>query len=817
MPHARGQVTQSAMPYAGETSSEVACTHCGLPVPKDRQHGEEHSFCCEGCKTVWAVIRDAGLDGYYAHRNEFDADVAPAAVSKESYAAFDAEGSLEQFTRSASDGTHSADVVVENLHCAACVWLVERLDRVVPGVHASEVNLPERRVRVRFDAGAASLGDVMRGLARLGYPPHLAVQSDARVVRTREDRALLTRIGVAGACAGNVMMIAFALYSGADAQWATYFRFAALLLAIPGVFWAGASFFRGAWSALRVRAPHMDLPVSLGLIAGFSSGAINTLRGSGEVYFDSVTAIVFLLLVGRYLERRQHHAAEGAREHVSALFPRFARVIEGAVRRDVLLNTVTRGMQLEVLAGETFPVDGVVTEGESSVDLSPLTGEALPQDIAPGGAVFAGTANCSGPVVLSATAVGSDTRLGRLLEELRHAESRRAPIQRIADRAAGRFVLIVIGVAVLTLLVWAPIDASRGLHSAIALLIVTCPCALGLATPLAMSAAMGRAAHRGYLVRHGEALERLAGKALIVFDKTGTLTTARLRRAEVLGDPDVLPAAAALASQSPHPIARALAADIEIDDRLRVEQRTTVVAQGMAGEVDGVEVCVGRLSFLTARGKRIAEELRESARRQQAQGKTCTFISHGDDVTTAVVFDDTLRPETRDVLARLHAHGHELAIVSGDNTATVQSLAERLGVPFAFVRGDVTPADKARVLQEQGQARPVVMVGDGINDAAALATAGVGIAVHGGAEASLAAADVYVTTPGLATLPGLFTGARRTLRVVKRNLGLSLAYNLVCASLAVTGNISPLLAAVLMPLSSLTVVISSYRARTFDS
>ena len=810
-------MTDSALSYLTPSSAtQTACAHCGLTVPEGRVQSAEPSFCCEGCRTVYAVIMDAGLGRYYEHRAEFDASMEPAANPERSYAALDDPACLAQFASPLKDGSARVDFALENLHCAACVWLVERLDRVVPGVLGAEVRLTERSVRVRFDNSRATLGDLARGLAKLGYAPHLSMQTDARRLRTREDRALLTRIGVAGACAGNVMLIAFALYSGADAHWARYFRVAALLVSVPAVFWAGASFFRGAFSSLRMRTPHMDLPVSLGLAAGFASGAFNTLRGQGEIYFDSVTAIVFLLLVGRYVERRQHHAAEGAREHVSALFPNEARVLERDSETRRPLQAVRTGDRLAVLPGEVFPADGEIDSGYSSVDLSPLTGEALPVDVGPGSAVFAGTINCNAALTLRATAVGSDTRLGRLLEELRHASSRRAPIQRLADQVAGRFVFGVVALAVMTVALWAPLDPGRGLSSAIALLIVTCPCALGLATPLAVSAALGKAAGVGLLIRNGETLERLAAPALLIFDKTGTLTTGKLARTEVLGDASVLPIAAAIAAGSTHPVARALTEGVSPPAGARVAALQATPGQGLMATCDGVEVGVGTLAFLEAQGRRIAPTLLEQARQRQKEGFSCSFVSLGADVVAAVVLADRLRDEARDVLAELQGRGHRLAIVSGDHDSTVQDVARRLALPFAFVRGDTLPDEKSRIAAQQDNG-PVVMIGDGVNDSAALSTAGVGIAVHGGAEASLAAADVYVTEPGLRLLPQLFTGAERTLQVIRRNLRLSLAYNVVCAALAITGYISPLLAAVLMPLSSLSVVVSSYRARTFHS
>lgn len=800
--------------------AEVSCAHCALPVPPGlRVAGAGEQYCCDGCRTVRAILTSAGLGRYYHHRELAAVDPLPVRPVAKSYEELDHDTFLRAHCTAAPGGAMSVELLLENLHCPACVWLLERLRRIDPGVLESTANLTSGSVHLVWDPVRTRLSAIARTLASLGYPPHARVQAERARLRAREDRALLSKIAVAGAATGNVMLLAFALYSGADQQWAEYFRWLSLLIATPAVFWAGSSFFRGALSAWRVRAPHMDLPVSIGIFTGWAWGAVNTARGSGEIYFDSITAIVFLLLVGRYLERRQTHRAEGARELMAALVPSVARLVEGDAVREVPQDTVEAGALLEVRAGDHLPADAIVEHGESSIDVSLLTGEAKPVDVGPGSVVHAGCINVTGLLRVRATETGRATRLGQLVSRLEEASKKRAHIQRIADRVAGRFVVAVLGLAALTVLGYSFFAPSRGLENAIALLVVTCPCALGLATPLAVSSALAQAARAGLLLKSGETLERLATRGLVVFDKTGTLTTGKLEVAELVGDPEALRLAASVERHSAHAVARALLAEqasrggplAELDEFRHVPGR------GVEGRVDGHRVRVGSQAWLERSGAPFPAELAAALERAVSRGDSAVAVEVDAAVTAVVTLTDQLRLGASEVLRELRARGHQLALLSGDHPETVRQLAARLDVEFDDVVGGATPEAKLAYIEEHAKRGAVVMVGDGVNDAAALVAAGVGVAMHGGAEASLGAADAYVARPELHALGELFAGARRTLTVIRRNMALSLVYNLVCATLAVAGAISPLLAAILMPLSSLTVVTSSYRSRTFGA
>ncbi|GAB4370292.1 MAG: heavy metal translocating P-type ATPase metal-binding domain-containing protein [Acidobacteriota bacterium] len=802
----------------------AGCAHCGLPVPAGLiRAGEPRQFCCEGCRTVWGILHDEGLARWYALREASGAEPRPARVSGRSYEEFDDPAFAELHVRAAPGGLLTCELYLEGVHCAACVWLVERLPRLVDGAVAVRLDVGRARARVTWDPTRTRLSAIARQLDRLGYPAHPFLGAEVEARARREDRGLLVRVGVAGAVAGNVMLIAVALYggmfSGIDPALETFFRWASLVLTVPAVTWCASVFHRGALGALRARTLHMDVPVSLGIAAGFGWGAVNTVAGRGEIYFDSVTTLVFLLLVGRWLLRRQQRAAAGAAELLHALSPSVARLVaDDGSCRDVPVASLVPGMRVEVRAGETIPADGAVVEGRALVDRALMTGETVPVPVGPGDEVEAGTVDRSGRLVLEVRAAGARTRLGRLLALVEEHARRKAPVVQLADRLSAWFVAAVLLLAATTFALWVRTGVGTAVDHAIALLIVTCPCALGLATPLAVSAAIGRAARAGLLVKGGDAIERVARPGVALLDKTGTLTEGRLEVVRWAGDEAVRPLVARLEACSAHPIARALAgADTASgsDASLPAEVRESTGA-GISGRVDGRALVVGAPEWVVRFCSSSPPEwFGPEIERATASGCTPVAVAADGAIVALAILGEPLRPGAKELVSRLRRHGYRVRLLSGDHPRTVRVVAARLGIAATDALGGASPEDKLRVVERAARKGHVVMVGDGVNDAAALAAASAGVAIHGGSEAALAAADVYVTRPDLRLLDELFVGARRTLAVVRRNLAFSLVYNVVGAGLAMAGYIHPLLAALLMPASSLTVIVSSYRARTF--
>ncbi len=812
------------------------CAHCGLRVPPGLI--DEHAaaqYCCHGCETAATLIKQCGLEKFYAIRG--DATTAPAAGTTKKYTELDDATFQRLYVRDAGAGLRRVELLLEGVHCSACVWLVEKLPALVDGVIQARLELGRGLVSVVWDPQRTQLSRAARTLDSLGYPPHPARESSARLVRRTADRKALARLGVAGACAGNVMLLGLALYAGLfdvmEPEYRQLFRWLSMAISVVSLAWPGSVFFRGAWASVRTRTLNLDLPIAMGLGIGAVWGVVNTVRGTGEIYFDSLSVLVFALLVGRFIQQRQQRSTTDAVELLFSMTPASARLVVADDTREVPTEALEIGQVVEVRAGDSIPVDGVIVLGTSSVDQSLLTGESTPVRLAVGDNVTAGGVNVSSVLRVRVNATGEHTRVAALMRLVREGSLARAPIVQAADRLAGWFVAVMLALAAITLALWWNVSPSVAIDHAAALLIVTCPCGLGLATPLAMTVALGRAAKRGILIKSSAALERLAKPGTIFLDKTGTITQGRTGLVRWLGNESALTPAAALENGSSHPIARAMrsAAGEEAFDP-EVSDSHEITGRGIVGVVDGRRVAVGSPAF-------VRETVEQGSPRAIVQhgpdklgsttpstpdaweaeilqaGLTPVFVAIQDRIVAAGGFGDPLRAEASATLSKLTSIGWRVAMLSGDHPEIAQRVGNQVGLDASAVRGGLSPEEKLAAVKAELRNGPVVMVGDGVNDAAALAAATVGIAVHGGAEASLAAADAYLGKPDLGQVATLLSAARSTMAVIHRNLAVSLAYNLLAAALCVTGHINPLLAAVLMPASSLTVVSLSFRTKAF--
>jgi len=792
---------------------DVHCHHCTLPVPAGLVvEGAAHQFCCAGCQTVWDLLHDQGLEGYYRLSERREVAVQ---ASGRSFEEFDHPAFQALYVRTRPDGLCETELYLEGVHCSACVWLVERVPLTILGVARAELEVTRGLAHLAWDPCRTSLARIAGFLDRLGYRPHPFRGVKADAMRRREDRQMMLRIGVAGALAGNIMLLALALYSGLfsgmEPEFERYFRWLSLALTTPALLWPGRIFFQGALAALRARLLHMDLPIAIGLGAGFGRGLWNTVADSGPIYFDGVATLVFLLLVGRFLQQRAQRAAADSTELLHSLAPASARVVVGDQVRSLPTEALVPGMILEVHPGETIAADGVVIAGHSEANAALLSGESRPVTLEPGGSAWSGMINLSATLQVRVEETGEASRLGRILGEVESAALRRAPVVALTNRMAGGFVVVVLVLALGTVLWWWPTDPAAAVDHAIALLVVTCPCALALATPLAVSVAIGRAARSGILIKGGEALE-LLGRAggTIYLDKTGTLTEGRTSLLSWTGPDAVRPLVLALERHAAHPVAegfRRAWPELEVPECPAVRH---TIGGGIEGTVGHHVVLVGSPGF-------VRDRLGQTAPSEPLVADpelTPVLVAVDGQVVGAAGFGDPLRPEARQVLDRLRSRGWRVRILSGDAPAVVSHVGRALGLGPDEVRGGATPEDKLAVLDREPDAR-TVMVGDGVNDAAAMARAAVGIGVKGGAEACLAAADVFLSRPGLEPLDDLMDGACRTLRIVRRNIAFALVYNLAGAGLAMAGLLDPLIAAILMPLSSVTVILHSWRSRSF--
>lgn len=827
---------------------DYPCDHCGQPVSLSRQ-SEKRSlqFCCDGCETVYSVLHGAGLEQYYRVRDALGEKDQPVQVTQERFEELDAESFTKRYVRTTAHDTYEVDLYLEGVHCAACVWLVEKLPKVAPGCVNARLDFTRARATVEWDAQQTKLSALARMLGSLGYKPHPWRHGDIASLRKKEDQRLWMRIGVAAAVVMNVMFLAIALYageygatpgdadSGLDPMLNQLFRWASLVIFLPSVLFSAWPFFSGAIASLRSGVLHMDLPLSIGILVGFVASAYRVVMGTGDIYFDSLGMLICLLLVARWFQKKGQRAAGEAAELLQALTSTRARVVslENGQETMTPVEALLPGMQVRVLSGESIPADGLVAEGSSCLDRAILSGESEPVAVTVGEKVYAGTVNLQSPLLIALTETGEETRVGKLMRMMEDAASRRAPIVQMADRLTGTFVATVLSLSVLTAIGWSMVSPDRALEHVVALLIVTCPCALGMATPVALAVAIGRAAKNGVLIKGGDAVERLSHARLILLDKTGTLTEGKMSLTSWEGDLEARSLLYTLELSSAHPLAKAAVKGLSDAEKLNVGKVEEVLGGGLVAPyfpanaiapasreaAPSSEVLVGSLRFMTGRGIQLTPVMQERLERVLAAGHSPVLVAVDGVVRGVAGFGDPLRADSRQAIERLKALGFTVGILSGDHPAVVASVGAQLGLDPARVLGGLSPEQKLEQVETAVKAGDVVMVGDGVNDAAALSAASVGISVHGGAEASLAAADVFLTRPGLMPVVECVEGARATLGVVRRNLTFSIGYNVLGAGLAVAGLMGPLLAALLMPFSSGTVVGSSlvgggFRSRT---
>jgi Cu2+-exporting ATPase len=804
------------------------CYHCGLPIPAGAVFVVEidhvaRDMCCAGCQAVAQAIVDSGLGDYYRHRDampESPREALPQVLAD--FGLFDHPDVQKNFVRRAEGaaGEHEqeAALILEGITCAACVWLNESHVRRQPGVTAIDINYTTRRARVRWDERVTKLSAILEAIAAIGYRAHPYDIGRSEELAQKERKLALWRLFVAGFGMMQVMMYAVPVYL-ADGDMTPdieqLMRWASLILTAPVVLYSAAPFFVSAWRDLKLRRVGMDVPVALGVGAAFAASLWATLTAAGEVYFDSVTMFVFFLLSGRYLEMMARQKAARSVETLARAIPAFATRLPAwpgpaAEGERVAVAELRVGDAVQIKPGETVPADGMVLDGDSAADESLLTGESRPVAKAVGDALIGGSVNTASPVVMRVERVGEGTRLAAIQRLMERAASEKPHLVQVADRVAGRFIVALLILAVVTALAWWWLDPSRALWVFVAVLVVSCPCALSLATPAALTVATGALAARGVLVTRGHAIEALARTDHFIFDKTGTLTVGRMELVEVIairGDAGRARAlASALERGSEHPIARALAAGAP-DAGIAVDGVRATTGAGVEGRIEGGVWRLGRPEFVASlHGRDIPGEV------QAIVGAGDTVVALGDAQGWQAFFrlSDGLRPEAAAVAARLAAAGVTLSIFSGDAPAAAARIGAALGI--ADARGGLAPEDKhaaLKALQDAGET--VAMVGDGVNDAPVLAQAQVSVAMGGGADLARANADIVLLGNDLRALPEGLALARRTVRIVKQNLVWAFAYNFLAIPLAMTGWVTPWMAGIGMSASSLLVVLNALR------
>lgn len=776
------------------------CHHCGETLPalpaRFVLDGVPRLFCCDGCAAAAQWIGEADLGDYYRLRSEHATRVG---IEPLDLGVWDRDEVLAEHAHDI-EGGREITLLTDGMHCAACAWLIDRALAREPGVIEAGANAVTGRIRLAWDPRVTPLSQPLQRLVALGYRPYLAGGEARERARRRERNRDLIRLGIAGLGSMQAMMFAEALYLDFGNSMALptrdFFRWITFLVSTPVVFYAGWPFLAGAWRELRQRQPGMDTLIAGSTLLAYFASVSETLRGGGHVWYDAAVMFVFLLLCARMLERRARTIASAQVDALARARPAFAtRQRSDGSRETVPISALAHDDIACVAVGETVPADGLLLE-PARFEEALLTGESHPVDRIAGDRVFAGTVCREQPARLRVTGTGSATRLSQLARLVEQAQAQRPALARGAERIARHFVVVLLLAALVVYLSWRAYDPLRAFEVTLALLVISCPCALSLAVPAALAAAQGALARLGVLPLRDNALQRLAQATDIVFDKTGTLSDGRptLAKVEVFSGVDedrALRIAAALERDSGHPIARAFVGHSA--HSTQAQEVRAVPGRGIEGVVDGQHWRLGQAGFAAG----VADDGR-------------VWLGNGDRAAARFTLQEAERGDARAAIDALRAQGLVVHLSSGDAEEAVRRFAHQVGIDHAHARQ--SPEDKlAFVHGLQRQGRIVAMVGDGLNDAPVLAGADVSLAVAEGAALAQRAADLVLTGHSLQRVPQAIHVARRTRRVIRQNLGWALGYNLLALPLAAAGWVTPWLAALGMALSSLAVTVNALR------
>lgn len=799
--------TIPAMDIQTKTST---CLHCGDSVPTGLER-----FCCTGCEFVYSLLNRRGLSDYYRIR-----DTKPKRVSEssESFAFCDDP----EFINALSGDRRTLDFFLEGVDCTACVWLLEKLPEICPDADEARLRIGTSRLRVTKSEDG-SFAEIARALDRLGYRPHpVPTETEATRAQLAADHQDLVRLGVAAFATGNIMLLAVSLYAGADGIWAERFRWISALLAAPVLTFSAMPFYRSAWAALRHGRLNIDVPIMLAVVVGIGVSLHGLWSGAETLYFDSLSMLVLLLLASRTWLKRLRRDHLDANDIDRQLLAGTVLKLNAATSTDgvgVSALSIRAGDIVAVAAGQFVPVDGIVLEG-GRVQNAALTGESITERCITGDPVEAGAKVVSDRLVLRAETDFGKSRLSRILREAEQDARSKPRWIRFSDRVAQVFVIVVLLLAAVTFAVFVGSDPGEGARRALALVIVTCPCVFGMAIPLSLSIATKEAAQRGLIVKNADLFERLGKTRTVVFDKTGTLTEGDMRVTHAVGQDDREAVAAALALEAgqTHPVARAIREFLSnattgapnLSSSGVVSVATNIQRHsdgGLSGDVSGKRWRL--IPFDPSRSD--DNRLLSGARLVE-----CGDPSQDERIRMELIVEDRLKSGAKETVRWFADRGIPVYILSGDHPSTVALCARQLELdsPNERAIARLQPEQKADFVRRLGPG--TLVIGDGANDAPALATATSSIAVRGAMDTSLKVSDAYAMSAGVGSVPTIFDVARLARSAIRRNLAFSATFNVIAGTFAIVGAMTPLWAAIIMPMSSLTVLISALAARTRD-
>lgn len=793
-----------------QTDTQICCFHCGEYTDDGQRwatviDGQLQPMCCPGCKAVAETIVASGLKDYYKHRTDLP-DLSPSQqdngdlAAREALQIYDSSAMQQQFVVQHGEQLE-ATLIIEGISCAACGWLIEHRLKQLDGVDCASLNLSNHRLNLRWQPQQQQLSQLMEAIARLGYQPAPFSATEQEAQRKRESRQAIRRLAVAGIGMMQVMMISVPMYVGMELQYENFMRIAALLLTLPVVLFSARPFFDAALRDLRSRHLTMDVPVSLAIILAFSASIWSTLNQGVEVYFDSVCMFTFFLLLGRFLEMRARHRMGQAGNNLMTLLPTVAIRLRNGHEEVVATQDIQLGDELLLKPGQAIPADGVVLDGRSSVDEAALTGEYLPVKKQPGDAVIGGTFNVESPLTMCVRATGAEAQLSTIMRLMGRAQQEKPAIALLADRVASYFVVAVLLISASVAGYWWWQGNPHAFFIALSVLVVTCPCALSLATPTALTAATAALRESGLLISKGHVLESMTHITRLVFDKTGTLTLGRLTLAQCqpLSEHDAdacLAIIAGLERHSTHPIAHAF----KHLKATEIEDVVQTAGEGIQGLLHGHCWRFGHSQFasqqtLTAPSEEDGQWLLLS----------CDWVPQA-----WVLLNDSVRKSAQPLIQGLQQQGLKVALLTGDPSPNGMQLASSLGIDDVAI--GQSPDDKLQAVRRwQQQGEHVLMVGDGINDVPVLAGADLSLAVNDASDLAKTNADCMLTNGNLNIILQALNRAHLTRRIIRQNIGWALGYNLIALPVAAAGLVPPWTAAIGMSFSSLLVVTNALR------
>ncbi|KAB0303754.1 cadmium-translocating P-type ATPase [Vibrio fortis] len=780
-----------------------SCYHCGEDVPAETDFkveilGSIRPMCCPGCETVAQTIVDSGLVSYYQYRTApaEKADLVPEQLLALSH--YDNEGVQLEFVRN-SENTSEVTLSLEGVSCAACAWLIEKQVSSQDGVYAIRVNTTTNRALLSWDNTKTKLSELLSAIHTLGYKaaPFEADQQEAAYHRSMKN--YLYRLGVAGLATMQVMMLAVALYlevfGNLEPEFKHYFRWVSLIFATPVLLYSALPFYINAWRSIKGRTLGMDVPVSIALLFAYVASLVATVTEQGEVFFESISMFTFFLLLGRFLEMRARRKAAAASGNLLKLVPAMATTLDG---EQIPVKTLKVGDKIRVLPGEHIPADGLVLSGRVHIDESMLTGESIHVVKNQGDSVFAGTLNGDESFELEVKSSKADSVISNIVRLQDEAQLSKPRIAEIADIVARYFVAVILIISFGTWLYWHQTKPEDAFWIMLSVLVATCPCALSLATPTAITCSTSRMGNFGILLRKGHVFETLCKVNHLIIDKTGTLTEGDIRISQTethaeLDKDTCLQIAASLEQHANHPIAKAFKAFES--DNIKVESVNNVIGSGITGEWDSHKVAIGSSEFIL-----------DQAQNDQSNG---IYLSLDDKHIATFVYEDPIRKESIEFIQKFKEAGIKTTLLTGDSLVNAKPVAEEIGI--TDIVANAKPEDKLAYLNSRDDKDITMMVGDGINDAPILAGAHLSVAMGGGTDVAKASADMVLLGDKLDRLLQSRKLALKTRKIIRENLAWSLGYNLLILPLAVAGLVAPYIAVVGMSASSIIVVSNSLR------